>query len=229
MLRGILSRCGGDIVATHGLDRLDAKHDPFIVVMNHSTRLEALLLPIFFAYHRRGRLIPFIADWNFALVPGLGAVLRAGESILLVRKPAKPAFLNMFKPWFERHGPAMDRAARVLRSGRSVGLFPEGTVNRHPTRLLRGFEGAARLSLMTGAPILPVGVRFPGQPAGSPVKDRTPMELFAGEPLRPGVSKPEPDRENVREWHQAIMIELGRLSGKAWESASSRRKHHGFE
>ncbi len=229
MLRGLLATFRGDILGTDGLERLSSGSDPFIVVMNHSTRLEALLLPVFFAFHRHGRVIPFVADWNFALIPGLGAALRAGDSILLVRKPAKPAFLNVFRPWFERKGPALEQAARLLRAGRSVGIFPEGTVNRHPTRLLRGFEGAARLSLLTGVSVLPVGVRFPGNPTGRPVRDRTRMQILAGEPLHPGASNAEPARDDVREWHGRIMLELGRLSGKIWDIGSSRRKHHGFE
>ncbi len=191
--------------------------------------MEALLLPILFAYHREGRLISFIADWNFALVPGVATILREGETILLVRKPAKPAFLNVFRPWFERKGPAFERAARALRAGRSVGIFPEGTTNRHPERLLRGFDGAARLSLVTGVPALPVGVRFPQSPPGQPVRDRSPMEVVVGEPMAPPSAHPEPAREDVRAWHERIMREIGRLSGKHWDPGATRRKHHGLD
>lgn len=215
------------------MEHLAPDRDPFIVVMNHSTRIEALLLPSVFAFHREGRLVSFIADWNFALVPGLATILRAGESILLVRKPARPAFLNVFKPLFERQGPAFERAAHALRRGRSIGIFPEGTTNRHPGRLLRGFDGAARLSLETGVPVVPVGIRFPGQPQDKPIRDRTPMELHVGAPLTPPAAEPSqspaPDRSRIRSWHARIMLELARLSGKTWEPGSTRRKHHGFD
>lgn len=217
------------MVGAKGIERLATRHDPFIVVMNHSTRLEALLLPVLFASLREGRLVSFIADWNFALIPGIATVLRAGETILLVRKPAKPAVLNIFKPWFARRGPAFERAAVALRSGRSIGIFPEGTTNRHPSRLLRGFDGAARLSLVTGAPVLPVGIRFPGQPGDRPIRDRSRMELHVGEFMPPSSPTTEPSREAVQAWHASIMSELARLSGKAWQAGSSRRKHHGFE
>lgn len=229
MMRSVLTVLGADVKAVHGLERLSPEHDPFIVAINHSTRLEALLLPVLFAFHRQGRLISFIADWNFALIPGIASILRAGETILLVRKPARPAVLNVFQPWFRRHGPAFERAECALKSGRSIGIFPEGTTNRHPTRLLRGFDGAARLSLTTGVPVIPVGVRFPGHPPDRPVRDRTPMELHAGEPLHPVDAGPEPAREQVRDWHERIMRELARLSGKEWAAGSTRRKHHGFE
>lgn len=218
-----------DILRVHGTDQIAREKDPFILVLNHSTRLEALLIPILCNFVRQGKLLRFIADWNFALIPGLATVLRCGETILLVRKPAKPAFLNVFRPWFERKGPAFDRAAQVLRAGSPVGLFPEGTTNRHPTRLLRGFEGAAKLSLETGCPVLPVGIRFPGHPPDRPIRDRTPMEIFIGQPLHPPQHDASPSRDDVRAWHMRIMQEIARLSGKSWEAGSTRRKHHGFE
>jgi len=229
LLRLIYCFLRRDILNVHGLERLRPDQDPFIVVMNHSTRLEALLLPILFAFQRRGKLVRFLADWNFALIPGIATVLRAGESILLVRKPARPAFLNVFRPWFARNGPAFERAAEVLRSGIPVGVFPEGTTNRHPERLLRGFDGAARLSLETGAPVLPVGIRFPRQAMNQPIRDRSPMEIFIGQPLYPPQHAVAPSRDDVRTWHARIMQEMARLSGKSWDSGSTRRKHHGFE
>lgn len=228
IMRSMLTLFGRDVVGIEGLEHLAPERDPFVMVMNHTTRLEALLLPILFAYHRRGKLVSFIADWNFALIPGIATIMREGESILLVRKPAKPAFLNVFKPWFARQGPAFERAARAIGAGRSVGIFPEGTTNRHPTRLLRGYDGAARLSLETGCPVVPVGVRFPGHPPDRPVPDRTPMEVVIGAPLVPAGPSVEPGREEVRAWHGEIMREIGRLSGKHWEPESARRKNHGL-
>jgi 1-acyl-sn-glycerol-3-phosphate acyltransferase len=229
IMRAMLSCFGRDVMGIHGWQRLLPKHDPFILVLNHSTRMEALVLPILFAFVRQGNLISFLADWNFALMPGIAGILRAGETILLVRKPARPAFLNVFKPLFLRGGPAFKQAAEALERGRSVGIFPEGTTNRHPRRLLRGYEGAARLSLTTGRPVVPVGVRFPGHPTDRPVADRTPMEVEVGEAMHPRVRIPEPTREDVRDWHVRIMREIGRLSGKHWEAGATRKKHHGLD
>ena len=228
-MRGVVGLFGKDIVGAHGLENLHYAGDPFILAISHSTRWEAILLPCWFTYLRQGDLIRFIADWNFALIPGIATILRQGETILLVRKPAKPAFLNVFRPRFERAGPAFERAEALLRSGKSIGIFPEGTTNRHPTELLRGFDGAARLSLQTGAPVVPVGVRFPGQPKDRPIRDRSPMEVHVGEPLHPPGVEAEPARESVRSMHGRVMTEIARLSGKRWEAGSTRRKHHGFD
>ena len=67
--------------------------DPFILVLNHNTKLEALLLPAFFLHARQGKALHFIADWNFKLVPGVAGIYRAGDVITLDRKPARPRWL----------------------------------------------------------------------------------------------------------------------------------------
>lgn len=47
--------------------------------------------------------------------------------------------------------------AKVLEDGGAAGIFPEGT--RSPDgRLYKGHTGVARLALMTGAPVVPVGL-----------------------------------------------------------------------
>lgn len=52
---------------------------------------------------------------------------------------------------------ALDAAAAVLAAGDLFGVFPEGTRSRDGL-LHKGKTGAARLSLRTGAPIVPVGL-----------------------------------------------------------------------
>jgi 1-acyl-sn-glycerol-3-phosphate acyltransferase len=103
-----------------------------------------------------------------------------------------------------------------------VGIYPEGTVNRDPRRLLAGRGGAARLSLETGAPIVPVGIRFPGAAPGAPISDRAAMEVHIGAPLRPPQRAPmSATPREVRAWHAVVMREISRLSGKAWPGAAA--------
>ena len=52
---------------------------------------------------------------------------------------------------------ALDVAAGVLREGHVLGIYPEGTRSRDGL-LHRGHTGVAQLALMTGAPIVPVGL-----------------------------------------------------------------------
>jgi 1-acyl-sn-glycerol-3-phosphate acyltransferase len=49
---------------------------------------------------------------------------------------------------------AFSEAAELLRGGEVLGIFPQGTSKQHRER--RWHRGAARLALVTGAPIVPV-------------------------------------------------------------------------
>ena len=63
---------------------------------------------------------------------------------------------------------ALDAAIPALKAGDLVGVYPEGT--RSPDgRLYRGRTGMARLALLAGVPIIPIGVTGTGavQPIGS--------------------------------------------------------------
>ena len=73
-----------------------------------------------------------MADWNFRMIPGLDLLYRRAGAITVARKPARPRFLNLTKPLFIDTVSPMEQARQHLISGRSVGMFPEGTVNRDP-------------------------------------------------------------------------------------------------
>ena len=139
------------------------------------------------------------------------------------RKPARPRWLNVFRPLLTERTPAFARAAERLAAGASVGIFPEGTVNRDPNRLLRGFHGAAQLSLTTGVPIVPAGIRFPQQRAAERIPELAPMGIEFGAPLVPPVAPDAVNAAAIRAWHATMMQALARLSGKRW---SHERKFH---
>jgi 1-acyl-sn-glycerol-3-phosphate acyltransferase len=133
----------------------------------------------------------------------------------VTRKSARPAFLNVLKPLYMTPPGALDRARRHLASGRSVGIFPEGTVNRDADRLLPGHRGAAYLSLATGTQVIPVGIRFPGSKGH--IADHARMQVTIGAPLLPPRSRDRrPSRTELHQWHAAVMGEISRLSGKTW-------------
>ncbi len=217
VIRALLLAFGSRIVSVRGLERLAPEHDPFILALNHSTKLEALFLPAFLLHARGGKPLHFIADWNLKLVPGIACIYRAGDVITLDRKPARPRFLNLLRPLLTDREPAFTRAAERLAAGASVGLFPEGTTNRDPHRLLRGFHGAARLSLQVGVPVIPAGVRFPQHPGASRIPELATMEIEFGPPLVPPVERDLPPAA-VRAWHARVMSEIARLSGKTWSN-----------
>jgi 1-acyl-sn-glycerol-3-phosphate acyltransferase len=110
-----------------------------IVVANHTSYWDPVILGC--ALRRQ---VFFMAKEELFRIPGLGRVIR---------------WLGAFPV---RRG-APDRAAyrtalTLLRQGRAVGIFPEGT-RSHTGRLLPPQAGAAVLALRTGVPVVPVYIR----------------------------------------------------------------------
>ena len=215
------------IRAVHGLEHVSAVHDPFILAVNHSIKREALLLPALIVLHRSGKWVRFLVDWNFVMIPVVGRIMRRSGAIVVTRKSARPKALNHLKRFYTDPLPAAERARAHLMAGESVGVFPEGTVNRDARRLLTGRVGMARLSLESGVPVVPVGVRFPDADPRLPIAERSAMEIHIGAPLKPPAAPGDkPPIVAVRGWHATVMTEIARLSGKAWgrEAGESRMR-----
>jgi 1-acyl-sn-glycerol-3-phosphate acyltransferase len=192
--------------------------DPFLLVANHSSRREAVYLPALLLLLRGGLPVHFLADWNFRLVPGVGRLYKGSGAITVTRKEARPRILNGLKQFFADQVPPREQAARALLAGRSVGLFPEGSVNRRSGALLRGRFGAARLSLETRVPVLPVGIRFDrSNPRGETIDSSSAMSIRIGSPMPAPIGAEAPAPLGlVRDWHARLMGEIGCLSAKVW-------------
>ncbi|HEY6004520.1 MAG TPA: lysophospholipid acyltransferase family protein [Anaeromyxobacter sp.] len=124
---------------------------PFIVVANHQSILDILLLS------RVPREMKWIAKEELFRIPWVGWMLRMSGDIPIRRGDA------------ESGGEALARARTYLARGMSVMLFPEGT--RSKTGQLLPFKsGAFRLAAETGIPVLPVAVHGTarGMPKGGP-------------------------------------------------------------
>ena len=216
LIRGLCWLARRHVVALSGLAHVAPARDPFILALNHSTRKEALLVPALLVLWRDGRLIHFLADWNFRLIPGIGLIYHRAETITDTRKAARPSILNLLKPLYRDTLPAVDRTHALLAAGNSVGIFPEGRVNRDPGRLMAGRTGAAYLSLATGVPVVPVGIRFSAAQDGRPIVSRDTMEIDIGAPLSPPRLGTRMSRSDLHAWHAVVMTEIGRRSGKLW-------------
>jgi 1-acyl-sn-glycerol-3-phosphate acyltransferase len=226
LLRAIAALARHHVLSIHGLQHIRAAGDPFILAANHNTRRESLLVPALLLLHRGGRRMHFLADWNFRLVPGVGLIYSRAQVVTVLGKSARPRFLNMLKPLYRCSQRPFEQARAHLRAGRSIGIFPEGAVNRNPARLLRGRRGAARLSLETGAPVVPMGIRFPTVARGQPIPSDAAMELHIGAPLvPPGPAQDEAPLHAVTAWHAAIMTAIARYSGKTWMGAPEETGH----
>jgi 1-acyl-sn-glycerol-3-phosphate acyltransferase len=80
---------------------------------------------------------------------------------------------------------AISNAAGLLRRGEVIGIFPQGTSKQRTQRPYH--RGAARLALVTGAPIVPV--RLLGA-RGFPRPGRPPTRMHVGEPIRVEPARP---------------------------------------
>jgi 1-acyl-sn-glycerol-3-phosphate acyltransferase len=142
------------------------------------------------------------------LIPIVGTYLRWSGHVPVVPGKGRPAF---------------DEALRLLKRGRSVVVFPEGDVSPQGGGFRSPRTGAARLALLTGAPVVPVGIYLPRE-------RNTPMEMdiggtrcvsyvymrghyafTVGEPIH--YQGPADDREHVRATTDQIMERIIALAG----------------
>ncbi len=107
---------------------------------------------------------------------------------------------------------------RILEEGRVFGIYPEGT--RSPDgRLYRGRTGIARLTLMTGAPVVPFAMIGTDkiQPGGAGMPRPSKVTVRFGEPLEfsryEGMDR---DRYVLRAVTDSVMTEVMRLSGQEY-------------
>jgi len=123
--------------------------------------------------------------------------------------------------------PAMEQAIRVLMSGRTLGIFPEGVISPADGSILHAHTGVARLAIRSGVPVVPVGIaldprcikRIHTRIEGNlEVGNWTMHGMYAmtvGEPLV--FSGDVEDRKYVRAVTEQIMDRVMVLS---WESAA---------
>jgi 1-acyl-sn-glycerol-3-phosphate acyltransferase len=110
---------------------------------------------------------------------------------------------------------AIQTGLRILREGKLLGIYPEGT--RSPDRrLFRGKTGVARMTLETGAPVIPVAMIYGSRPL--PFGRKMPrVRVRFGKPLDfsryAGLSG---DRFVERSITDEIMYEIMTLSGQEY-------------
>jgi 1-acyl-sn-glycerol-3-phosphate acyltransferase len=175
---------------------------PAIVCPNHTSVIDSFLLPS--VLPRRITYVgkaEYLDDWKTKhLFPAMGMIpidRRGGDA----------------------SSRALDAAAGVLARGELFGIYPEGTRSRDG-KLHKGHTGPARLSLRTGAPLVPVGIIGTRdiQPPGATVpRPFRPCEIRIGRPIdagRRGI--PGDDRLALRRLSDELMYEIRELSGQEY-------------
>jgi len=143
-----LKACGIK-VTIDGIDNI--KRPPYIFMCNHQSALDiyALLasLPLSFKW---------IAKRQLFVIPFIGWAMKRAGYISLDRENPREALK------------AIEDAARKIREGMNIIIFPEGTRSKDGT-LLPFKKGGFSLALRAGVPIIPVGITGTSrlQPKGS--------------------------------------------------------------
>jgi 1-acyl-sn-glycerol-3-phosphate acyltransferase len=111
---------------------------PKILVANHPTTTDPFfLLPLISDY------VSFLVTGAAFNIPGVGSVLRATGQIPAVRGSG---------------GATIEAAVRQLRAESSIAIFPEGALSPLSGGLHQPHSGAARVALLSGAPVIPIGI-----------------------------------------------------------------------
>lgn len=115
---------------------------PAIVISNHLSYADVLFFAQFL--FKNGRAPRFIGKRSVFNVPVIGRILLAAGQIPVDRESTHA-------------GKALDHAVAALRAGHLIGIYPEGTLTRDENLWpMVAKTGAARLSIITELPIIPV-------------------------------------------------------------------------
>ena len=181
------------------------KDGPVILAANHLSAADHMFLPVV-----SPRPVYFMAKAEYFTARGpvpraRASFMRAVGQVPIDRRGGRAALAGL------------EQCRQVIESGKVFGIFPEGT--RSPDgRLYRGKTGVARLALMTGAPVVPVGLL--GTEKVLPIGTVVPrpghrVVVRFGEPISwPRVELAEQDVRQVRAITDEIMARIGALSGQ---------------
>ncbi|AIV37452.1 putative protein [Streptomyces sp. enrichment culture] len=179
---------------------------PVILAGNHLTFIDSVIMPL-----TCDRQVFFIGKDEYVTGKGLKGRLMAwfftGVGMVPVDRDGGRGGVA-----------ALMTGRRILEEGHVFGIYPEGT--RSPDgRLYRGRTGIARLTLMTGAPVVPFAVIGTDklQPGGAGLPRPGRVTVRFGEAMEfsryEGMDR---DRYVLRAVTDSVMAEVMRLSGQEY-------------
>ncbi|HIJ97322.1 MAG TPA: 1-acyl-sn-glycerol-3-phosphate acyltransferase [Desulfuromonadales bacterium] len=190
------------IAEVHGLENLP-KHGPCLVASNHESFFDFIL---FIA--AIDRKIHYLAAEKFFVHPFWKWMMAFMGCIRVDRYST----MNV---------KAYKEIAMVVKQGRLIGIFPEGT--RSPDgKLMKAKPGVAHLAIRSGLPVIPVGMR--GTYEIMSIRDKTPKfrkaSIYIGKPLA-FEALPEKllDEHTMQRTADKIMLQIAALTGEEYRFA----------
>jgi 1-acyl-sn-glycerol-3-phosphate acyltransferase len=169
-----------------------------ILTPNHVSHFDPLTIAHFlYVAHRWPRYLAKASLWK---IPVMGRFLRKLQQIPVERGSVEAA-------------KSLDTLVNALNQGGVVVIYPEGTTTKEPDLWpMRGKTGAARLALLTGAPVIPManwGAQRIFDPRTSKFRFRwrTPVSVITGPPVDLSKWQGEtPTKQVLEEMTDTIML-----------------------
>ena len=180
-----------------------------IIVANHLSHFDPLVVAHY--VYRAGRWPRFLGKASIWKVPVVGFLLRKTLQI-----PVERGSVEAVK--------SLDALIDALHADGAVIIYPEGTTTREPDLWpMRGKTGAARLALVTGAPVIPMahdGAQQVFDPRSKKfsLRPRIPVRVTTGKPV--DLSRWQgavPSRAVLEQMTEAIMLDIRGLVGELRE------------
>lgn len=185
----------------------------FITAVNHNSYLD----PLSYAHYQynTGRVPRFLAKSGLFKSGFVGLMMRGTGQIPVYRETSDAAT-------------AFRAAVAAIEKGECVAFYPEGTLTRDPAMWpMQGKTGAARVALLTKAPVIPVA-QWGANEVMPPYAKEKKIRLFPRKTLRVQAGPPvdlsayydkEPTAEVLRQVTEAIMAaiteQLAQLRGES--------------
>lgn len=178
---------------------------PVILAPNHPTTLDPIVVSTL-----TNRALHFLVTESAFKVPALGTCLRRAGQIKVESGQGRAAF---------------ESALSLLKAGKPIAIFPEGALSPVTGGMAPAHTGVIRLALMTGAPIIPVGIAVDqtrilfvntgipdanGEPEVARLYLRGPYAVTVGKPVY--LHGSVQDRGAVHRQTDLLMLSLGVLA-----------------
>lgn len=191
---------------------------PKIIAPNHPTTTDPFLLLGLAREH-----IAILIERKIFQVPFWGKVMLKGGQIPVDKENGRVAF---------------DAGLARLQSGETIAIYPEGHVSPHEGGFCAPKTGVVRLALMTGAPIIPIGIyvdRSRIRLVETKIKDNNevatwyfngPYAMTVGAPIR--LSGDLEDRDYVRDASKQLMNRITQLTHESAYRAATPTEARAF-